>query len=233
MAFSQDRVQQRRLRRLPTFLLPVEVFKVFSQKSILQHGLWSRMLIFQFRVVVAEVVEVFKIFAHNRVQQRRLRRSLTFLQVEGLTVFSPVRVTQRLPLRLLNFRLVEVFTVHAQDRIPRRFLDLNTAIPRSSSSSPVRWPTLHPAWTRRLRLHRVQCGGRVPPSSLWWVSRACLVAGALRRRRVRNVLCPDGSRRLHGGLRHRGGGSGVRGFASPHPILGAISWARGGGRICR
>ena len=161
--------------------------------------------------------EVPKIFA------RRLRRTLTFLPVEGLTVFSPNRVPQRLPLRMFNFRLVEVFTVHAQDRVPLRFLDLNTAISaftprwricwrssrlrprtklirtRSSSSSPVRWPTLHPAWTRGLRLHRVQCGGRVRPSSLWWISGACLVAGALRRRRVRDVLCPDGSRRLHGG----------------------------------
>ena len=106
----------------------VEAFKVFSQNSLQQHGLWSRTLIFQFRVVVVEVVEVFKNFAHNRVQQSRLRRSLTLPQVEGLTVFSPDRVPQRLPLRMLNFRLMEVCTVHAQDRVPLRFLDLNTAM---------------------------------------------------------------------------------------------------------
>ena len=215
------------------------------------------MLIFQFLVVLAEVVEVFKIFAHNRVQQRWLRRSLTFLLVEGLTVFSLDRVPQRLPLRMLNFRPVEVFTVHVQDRVPRRFLDLNTAamllgvhaevedlleVLRAPSQDRAHQPEVElvvagsladssSCLDRRLRLHQVQGGGRVRPSSLGWVSGACLVAGALRRRRVRNVLCPDGSRRLHGGLRHRGGGSGVRGLASPHPFLGAISWARGGGRI--
>ena len=86
----------------------------------------DRTLILQFRVVVAEVVEVFKIFAHNRVQQRRLRRSLTFLPVEVLTVFSPGKVPQRLS--MLNFRLAEVFTVYAQARVFLRFLDLNTAM---------------------------------------------------------------------------------------------------------
>ena len=86
------------LRRLPTFLLPLEVFKVFSQNSIQQHVCVAERFPFQFRMVVAEVVEVFKIFAHNRVQQRRFRRSLTFLQVEGLTVFYPDRVPQRPPL---------------------------------------------------------------------------------------------------------------------------------------
>ena len=40
---------------------------------------------------------------------------------------------------------------------------------------------------------------------------------------ARDVLCPDGSGRLHGGLRHRGGRSGVTGLPSPHPFLGATT----------
>ena len=73
-------------------------------------------------------VEAFVAFSQDRVQQRRLRRPSTFLQVEVLTVFSSDRVPQRLPLRMLNFRLVEVFTVYAQDRVFRRFLNLNTTM---------------------------------------------------------------------------------------------------------
>ena len=69
------------------------------------------------------------------------------------------------------------------------------------SSSPVCWSSLPPALTRRLRLHPVQCGGRVRRCCVWWLSGACLVAGALRRSSVRDVLFPDGS-----GRQHRGGG---------------------------
>ena len=135
-------------------------------------------------------------------------------------------------------------------RFFRRFLDLNRAImllgvhagvegsvggppgsvprtefnsPRSSSSSPVCWTPLHSAICKRVWLHRLRCGGRVRGCCVWWLSGACLVAGALRRTRGRDVLCPDGSGRHHGGLRHRGGGSGVRGLASPHSILGATT----------
>ena len=236
MAFFQDRVQQRRLRRLPTFLPPV-----FSQSSIPQHGLWSRTLIFQFRVVVAEVVEVFKIFAHNRVQQRRLRRSLTFVPVEVLTVFSPGRVPQRLPLSMLNFWLVEVFTVCAQDRVFRRFLDLNTAmmllgvhaevedlleVLKAPSQDRAQQPEVEVVIAGLLGASSccLRQQGVASSTPTRWPSSVMLRLVALGCTRGRDVLCPDGSRRLHGGLRHRGGGSGVRGLASPHPILGCHYW---------
>ena len=184
-------------------------------------GVWSRSLTFLF------FVEVHKVFTPDRVPQRRLRRSLTFLLVEVLTVFSPDRVPQRLPLRMLNFRLVEVFTVYAHDRVFRRFLDLITAmmlfgvhaevedlleVLKAPSQDRAQQPEVELVIAGLLVVssscldpevaasYPVQCGGRVRPSSLWWVPSPRLVAGALRRRRVRDVLCPEWSGRLHGGL---------------------------------
>ena len=107
---------------VPRGVVLVLVFKVFPQNRVQQRLSRSRSLTF------LSTVEAFVAFSQDRVQQRRLRRSLTFLPVEVLTVFSPDRVPQRLPLRMLNFRLVEVFTFYAQDRVFRRFLDLNTAM---------------------------------------------------------------------------------------------------------
>ena len=73
-------------------------------------------------------MEAVLVFNQDRVQQRPLRRSLTFLLVEVLAVFSPDGVPQRLPLRMLSCQLVEVCTVYAQDRVFLRFLNLNTAM---------------------------------------------------------------------------------------------------------
>ena len=61
-----------------------------------------------------------------------------------------------------------------------------------------------------------------------WVPSPRLVAAALRQRRFRHVLGPEGSGRLHGGLRHRGGGSGVRGLGIPL----TPSWVPHRGHAC-
>ena len=155
--------------------------------------------------------------------------------------FLPDRVVQRLLLRMLTFRLVEVLTIYEKDREKLSFLDLNTDMMLLSVHAEVEdlLEVLKAPSQDRAQQPEVE----FVIASLLVVSSSCLdtevaassspvrrptsaeslVAGALRRRRVRDVLCPDGSGRLHGGLRHRGGGSGMRGLASPHPILGAIS----------
>ena len=125
-------------------------------------------------------------FSQDRVQQRRLRRSLTFLLLVEAFVVSDIPAgggphgflpTQGGGLQdffagqgftaFLDFNtLMMLLGVHAEVedllevlKAPSQDTELNS--PRLSLSSPVRWPTLHPAWTRRLRLRRVQCGGRV------------------------------------------------------------------------
>ena len=202
---SLDRIPQRLVERR----LPQMVEQLMEVPS-------SGLLSSSFPVVV---LVVFQGLSQDRCQQRLwLSRLPTFLlPVEVLTIFSPDRVLQRPSPRMLNFWLVVVFTTYAQDRVLRRFLQLNTAmmllgvhaevedlfeVLKALSQDIAQQPEVElviagllAAWTRRLRLHRVQCGGR--PSSFWWVSSPRLVAGALRRRRFRDVLCPEGSGRLH------------------------------------
>ena len=48
------------------------------------------------------------------------------------------------------------------------------------------------------------------------------MAGAFCRGLVRDVLGSEGSWWLHGGLRYRGSGWGVRGLASPHSSRGLV-----------
>ena len=66
--FFQDRAQQRlRLSRLLTFLLPVEIFKVFAQDRV-QQQFQSRTFPLQFHVVEVFVV-VFTVFLRFRAPQ--------------------------------------------------------------------------------------------------------------------------------------------------------------------
>ena len=95
----------------------------------------------------------------------------------------------------------------------------------SCSSSPVCWSSRarHRRFAGRLFLllgpggcDPVQRGGRVRRCCVWWLSGACLVAGALRRSSVRDVLCPDGFMEAFN-IEAVGG---VEGLGIPSPHLG-------------
>ena len=156
---SFSSLQQRTGSRFLTFLFPVvevvvdgEVFKVFSQDRIQQRSL-RRSLTFQFLVIktssflfpVVEVVvvgEVFTVFSQDRIQQRTLRGSLTF-QFLVIKTSSLDRV-QHLLLQHISQRcsslhprrwrlavlqdLVVVFKTLSQDRVQQRFSEMEDLV---------------------------------------------------------------------------------------------------------
>ena len=120
--------------------------------------------------------------------------------------------------------LLEVLQAPSQDRAQQ---------PRSSSSSPVCWSSLHPAWTRRLLLHRGPVrrpssaeqpfgGFRVPVSRQGHFAADASVTSSVRR----------GSGRLHGGPMTPRRRFGSEGLGIPSRLPGCHFWRSGSVSCC-
>ena len=129
--------------------------------------MWSKLLTFQFLVVV--LVEVFKVFLPNMVPDSVLwYRTLTFqfLVVVVIKVCSRYRFQRRFPeLNMsmevpfpVNVLIVDVFKALFQDRVEELVVELMSVVEVFRCSWPVSWRARRRAWLQKLRFHRDQRG---------------------------------------------------------------------------